>query len=240
MKLISAAILLNKKKAWARKLEKEAKKLLLHAGVKILPPQNAQILITIGGDGTVLYHNGLYDKPIFAIGSKTSHICNTRHEKWKQALEPIIKNGFYLEGRTMLSSSLDGKRLPDALNEVVVRNRLHRIVDLRLFVGKKKFSFQADGLMFSTATGSRAYAYSCGGAEMDPLSSNCQIVAIAPFRRTFSPLIVKDGVRSKVIVDSTCDAGAVVDGQFELPVKRRCTLEVWQSNKKMHFVRPIK
>ncbi|MFH1306286.1 MAG: hypothetical protein ABIH83_01355 [Candidatus Micrarchaeota archaeon] len=239
MKLASVGIVINKRKGFARKLAQEIPKFLSSHKIDILPPEDAQTIITVGGDGTVLYYKNYYEKPIIAIGSKSSHICNTIHEKWKEYLGGIVKNGFKIEKRAMLSSSLDKKRLPNALNEVVVRNRLHRILDLRLFVDKKKHVFQADGLMFSTATGSRAYAYSCGGEEMPPLSKKYQIVAIAPFRRAFLPTIVGKDMHSKAIVDSTCDAGAVVDGQFEVPVKRRCTLEVWRSEKEMEFVRPL-
>jgi len=237
MKLKSAAILLNKKKQWAKELGLAVRSFLIQNGVEVKNPPDSQIIITIGGDGTILYHKSEFIHPIFAIGSGTSFICNAHKDTWESVLIGIIKNGFVLERRTMLSSWLDGKKLPDALNEVVIRNREHRILSLRLFVGNKRYVFEADGILFSTATGSYAYAYSCGGEEMPHLAKNYQVVAIAPYRRRFSPLMVNPGMTCEVHVDSTCDADAVIDGQYEVPVKRKCILIVKRSKREFLFVR---
>ena len=240
MKLESAALVLNKKKKWAKAVYSQILNLLKAHHISILSPSKSQILITIGGDGTILYHKFKYSQPIFAIGSDTSFICNAHKDDWREKLEDIISNGFRIEKRAMLSSWLDGKKLPDALNEVAIRNREHRILNLRLFVGKKRYAFEADGILFSTATGSSAYAYSCGGSEMPHLSKKFQIVAIAPYRRRFKPLIIKSDEKARVHVDSTCTAGAVVDGQYEHPVKRKCCLEVKLSKREFLFARSRK
>lgn len=237
MNVESASIVLNNKKRWAKQVACEIEKLLLGNGVKIVMPSKSQILITIGGDGTILYHKFKYHQPVFAIGSDTSFICNAHKDDWRGKLESILKKGFRIEKRAMLSSWLDGKRLPDALNEVAIRNREHRILNLRLFVGKKRYVFEADGILFSTATGSSAYSYSCGGSELPHLSKKFQIVAIAPYRRRFKPLTLNGTQIARVYVDSTCTAGAVVDGQSENPVKRKCCLEVKLSERKFLFVR---
>jgi len=239
-KLLSVSLLLNNKKKWAKNLSIQIRNFLINNNIDVLSEscaQSAQVLITIGGDGTILYHKSKFSQPIFAIGSQSSFICNACEKDWQKKLEPIIKNGFETEKRTMLSSWLDNKRLPDALNEVVIRNREHRILNLRLFLGKKRFVFQADGILFSTATGSSAYAYSCGGSEMNPLSKDYQVVAIAPYRRNFSPMIVPSSMTCEAHVDSTCTADAVIDGQYEVAVKRKCTLVIKVSKREFLFVR---
>lgn len=237
MKLASVAILINNKKQWARELKAQVKALMCENKIAVVPAEKAQVLITIGGDGTILYHKSKYAQPVFAIGSDTSFICTVHRDDWRGTLEKIISSGFSIEKRTMLSSWLDGKKLPDALNEVVIRNREHRILALRLFMGKKRHVFEADGILFSTATGSSAYAYSCGGEEMPSLSKNYQVVAIAPYRRRFSPIVANSNTICEVHVDSTCDADAVIDGQYEIPVKRKCTLIVKRSKREFFFVR---
>lgn len=237
MKLRSVGLVSNPGKPKAVELHREISAFLRARGVRVLPPTRAQVLVTVGGDGTILSAKARYPRPIFAVGSHTSFLCQTLFSRWQNDFARLVKNGFYLEKRTLLSSALDGKPLPDALNEVVIRNREHRILALHLIVGPRHYLFRADGIMFSTATGSRAYAYSCGGKEMKKDSRHYQIVAIAPFRRIFKPMMVKAGVRSRVIVESTCTADAVVDGQFEVPVRRRCQLEVRVSDQKLEFVR---
>lgn len=240
MKLKSACIFANPSKPQAVKVEKEIAEFLLSRGVRVVTPDRAQVMVTVGGDGTILNHKNRFNLPIFAVGSHTSFLCQTVFSRWQKDFERLVKNGFTLEKRTMLSSALDGKILPDALNEVVIRNREHRILALHLVVGSQPPEhqlFRADGIMFSTATGSKAYAYSCGGVEMRPSRTDYQIVAIAPFRRLFKPTLVKPGIKSRVTVESTCTADAVVDGQFEVPVRRRCQLEVWVAKRKVNFVK---
>lgn len=239
MKLKSCAILPNNRKRWVKKLQGELILFLKENSIKIKGAKDAQILITIGGDGTILFHKFKYLQPVFAIGSDTSFICNAHKSNWKARLKQIIKKGFSVQKRAMLSSWLDGKKLPDALNEVAIRNREHRILNLRLFIGKKRYAFCADGILFSTATGSPAYCYSCGGEEMPPDSKKFQIVAIAPYRRKFAPLIAGENSRCELHVDSTCTADAVVDGQHEVPVKRKCTLIVKRSKREFGFVQEL-
>ncbi len=242
MKLKFAAIAANPKKPQAAKLVPKIASLLKKHGVAKAPAGNLRakaghILITVGGDGTILYNKSKFHLPIFAIGSESSFICQARFGNWKAKLGQIIRHGFMVEKRAMLSATLDGKKLPDALNEFVVRTREHRVIRLHLKYGKKSSSFRADGLIFSTATGSRAYAYSAGGKEMPNLSKNYQIVPICPYRREFSPKTVSPATKCNAKIEPYCRADVVSDGQFLYPVDKQSVLKVWVSKKKMEFVK---
>jgi NAD kinase len=72
---------------------------------------------------------------------------------------------------------------------------------------------------------------------MNPLSKDYQVVAIAPYRRNFSPMIVPSSMTCEAHVDSTCTADAVIDGQYEVAVKRKCTLVIKVSKREFLFVR---
>jgi NAD+ kinase len=229
----SAVVVANPSKKNAIETRKQVLEFLGEKGVRI-SGRSADLFIAIGGDGTVLFNKGHFDKPIFAIGSESSFICQAQHHDWKEKLGKIL-GGFQTEERAMLSSELDGKKLPDALNEVCVRNKEHRILAMHLKVDKKDYAFRADGVLFSTATGSTAYSYSCGGEEMGQTDTRCQIVAIAPYRRSFEPMIVPQGAISTLIVESECDADVVIDGQHVFPLERSAVVKVYASGKKAKF-----
>ena len=72
---------------------------------------------------------------------------------------------------------------------------------------------------------------------MHPLSKKFQIVAIAPYRRAFKPMIVDADAICELHVDSTCKADAVIDGQQQVPVKRKCCLEIRRSGREFEFVK---
>ena len=230
----------NPLKAHARRLRERMGAYLRGVGVQVVSPARAQVLVTIGGDGTILYNKNRYPKPVWAIGSDTSFICQSHLKRWKQDLQPLIEHGFSSERRLMLRPRLNGRRLPDALNEVVVRSQYHRVLDLKLLVGRRRFRFMADGLIFATPTGSSAYAYSAGGREMKRSARRYQVVPIAPYRRLFKPVMVKEGTACRVRVVGKAKADAVVDGQMHRPIREGSELVVRTGPRDFEFVRSAK
>ncbi|OIO20704.1 hypothetical protein AUJ17_05150 [Candidatus Micrarchaeota archaeon CG1_02_47_40] len=235
-KIRTAIVIWNPKKKSAKAIGSAVEKFLQKKGVKIIKGRKADLLVAVSGDGTILYNKNKYSAIIFGIGSKKSFVCQANERDWKGKLERLLAKPRF-EKRMLLSSLLDGRKLPDALNEVVVRNRAHRILELKLFVGKRKFAFRADGIMFSTPTGSSAYAYSCGGRELGKQEKKYEIVAIAPFRRAFSPLIVPQSTKCLLKIVSECDAHAVIDGQFAYRLKRKSKVKVWRSGREVLLAR---
>ncbi len=235
--LTRVAFASNPLKAHAQKLREEMSIYLRARGVRVTSPGQAQVLITIGGDGTILFNKNRYKRPVWAIGSDTSFVCQSNKKRWKKELEPLLLHGFGTEKRLMLFSKLNGRKLPDALNEVVVRSQYHRVLELELSIGRRRMKFMADGLIFSTPTGSSAYAYSAGGREMKPTARRWQIVPIAPYRRLFKPvsLGVHEVCRVKVVGDVKADA--VVDGQMHKPIRGGSELLVRVSSRDFEFVR---
>ncbi|MEM3362185.1 MAG: hypothetical protein QXV64_02225 [Candidatus Anstonellaceae archaeon] len=237
VKLESVGILINKEKNWAKKLKQQLTSYLLKNKVKILSPSKAQILITVGGDGTLLYYKNKYLKPYFAIGTKKSWLVQATNINYKKYLKKIIRDGFRIEKRIMIRAEINGKRILDCLNELAIRNKEHRIVEFELKIKKRKYKFYADGVIFSTPTGSTAYAYSCGGKELKPTEERYEVVAIAPYRRKFKPLILKKDVKCFLYVKTTCKTDALIDGQIEIELKNNTKIEVQVSENRFEFVK---
>jgi len=234
MRIRSALVIANPLKKQALALKPQVERYLASRGIAI--ERDADFIITISGDGTILYTKQFYKKPFFGIGHKESFISQADERNWKRMLGRIIARGSSVERRLMLSGVLNGERFEDALNEICVRSRKHIVLSMELSVAGKRFSFSGDGIIFATPTGSTAYAYSCGGSEMPRDSRSYQIVPIAPYRRKFKPMITKQPATLRVACE--CPADLIVDGQFVHPLRRRSTLRIRIAKREMEFILP--
>src|SRR3989338_3948698 len=235
MKVKSALVLANPKKQVALRVSSEVRAFLESRGVAI-SGSSPQLVITVGGDGTVLYNKRHYGVPFFCIGSTTSFICQAKFSNWKPKLLKAL-NWVRVERRLLLETHINGRKMPLALNEVGIRNPEPRVLSIHLAVGRKHYAFRADGLLFSTPTGSPAYCFSCNGKEMPRRARKYQIVAISPFRRLFPPTIVGQNTPCTLRFSGTEKATLFIDGQTFGTVSERDALRVSASRKAFYFVK---
>jgi NAD+ kinase len=235
MRISRAAVVANEKKPIARSVKREVRKFLEARGIQITN-SSPQLVVSVGGDGTVLFSKKHYGVPFFAIGSSTSFICQAKFSNWEGKLARALASPC-LEKRLMLSCFLDGKRLPPALNEVGIRNPEPRVLSIHLSAGKKQYAFRADGILLSTPTGSPAYAYSCGGREMKKTDRKYQAVAISPFRRLFSPLLLSASTRCALRISGHERAQLFLDGQIVRGFTEKNSLSVSVSKKPFYFLK---
>ena len=234
-KVLRAFVIANEKKPIARAIKKGVREFLAKSGVKV-SPSSPQLIITVGGDGTVLFSKKLYGVPFFSIGSSTSFICQATFANWKSKLASVLQN-LKCEKRLLLDSSLNGKPLPLSLNEIGIRNPEPRVLSIHAKLGKRHYAFRADGFLLSTPTGSPAYCYSCGGKQMKKSDSRYQAVAIAPFRRLFSPRILPFAAKATVRISGHESAEIFVDGQVVGRLTEKGTLSVKASKKSFYFAK---
>ncbi|MCX6772245.1 MAG: hypothetical protein NTV88_00540 [Candidatus Micrarchaeota archaeon] len=234
-KITRALVVANEKKHVARQIKKEVQSFLFARGIKI-SPVSPQLIITVGGDGTVLFSKKHYGTSFFSIGSKTSFICQADFSDWKKKLSKALRSK-QVEQRLLLEATLNGKKLPLSLNEIGIRNPEPRILSMHLQVGSRHFAFRADGVFFSTPTGSPAYCYSCGGKEMKKSANAYQVVAIAPFRRQFKPTIIAASSQCTLRISAPDKAHLFVDGQPAGTFSEKQTLKIRGNKKKFLFVK---
>ncbi len=203
--------------------------------------KKADIVITIGGDGTILRALEKIEKPIFAINFGGMGFLTEVESKYAiSGLKRVIKGDYNVEERAKLKITVDGKRLPDAANEVTVQTpRIAKIIYLKIYVDNEIIdSFGADGVIVATSTGSTSYALSAGGPILDPSVSAMVIAPLAPFKLSARPWVVpldkKVGIK---LIFKSKESKIVIDGESPQLITQDSNILITGSEKKARFVR---
>jgi len=201
----------------------------------------ADIVITIGGDGTILRALEKVEKPIFAINSGGMGFLTEIESKYAMSgLEKLLSGNYNVEERAKLKVMVDDKRLPDAANEVTIQTpRIAKIMYLKIFVdGELIETFGADGVIVATPTGSTSYALSAGGPILDPAVDAMVIAPLAPFKLSARPWVVplKKKIGIKLLAKSK-ESKIVIDGESPQSVTPENDILITGSEKKARFVR---
>ena len=163
----------------------------------------ADLLVVLGGDGTILNVVGrLGDqiKPIFGIniGSLGFLTC-AASAAYREAVECIAAGRIEFSERALLDVSLDpvGSETSQALrclnDAVFSRGEISRLIRLAVRVNDEELTeFNADGLIVATPTGSTAYSLSAGGPILAPESGSLVITPICPHTLTNRSIIIDD------------------------------------------------
>lgn len=196
---------------------------------------DADMAISVGGDGTFLrtaLKVGKKDIPIFGINAgRLGFLADVGDAELEIALEDILYGKYRIEKRSLLNLSTENKCFSGfncALNEIAILKQdtasmitIHAIVN-----GDYLNSYEADGLIIATPTGSTAYSMSVGGPILTPTSSNFVISPIAPHSLTTRPLVVDDDC--KITLDVASRSGSFLislDGRSEIcPIGTRLTI----------------
>lgn len=221
---------------------------------KSVAPQIAEsdLIIAIGGDGAMLRTARLCAAakvPVFGIN--TGHLgflTETNPAGWLQSLESILRGDYWIEERMMLRAEawrgdelLTHSEAPDALNDVVIsRGASARSVLIELYIDEGwATTYNADGLIISTPTGSTAYALAVGGPILPPELKNLLVVAVAPHLSLDRPLVLSEGatVQVTVGVETQADVMLTVDGDNVAELQGGDTVVVQASPHLSRFIR---
>lgn len=197
----------------AKKLKRE------NQGVKV-EEMSVDFLICVGGDGTILrtLHYLKTPTPVLGINmGAIGFLAEVQPEDAVSVLTELLE-GFTVEKRERLSVELKGERgrIPYAMNEaVIITSKPGKMLHFAIFVdGEELERLRADGVVFSTPTGSTAYAMSAGGPIVDPKVDATIIVPIAPFKLSARPTIVDINTVVSLELLGMKEAELVIDGQF--------------------------
>lgn len=192
-------------------------------------PDLCDLVICIGGDGTLLHCAGLIyprDVPLVGINlGRLGFLTDLAVHEIDGGLDALLDGAYESEERAVLGCEVvRGDRriaLVDGLNDIVVQKwNTARLITLDTFVdGKFLHSQRSDGLIVATPTGSTAYAMSGGGPILDPRAKALALVPICPHTLTNRPIVLHHdaAIVIRVATDRedesrvTCDGNSIQD-----------------------------
>ena len=164
-------------------------------------PDDADMALSIGGDGTFLRttkkvaHKGI---PIAGINTgRLGYLTAADLSEASSFAADLLAGNFTIEQRTMLQARCGNGIDIDytmALNEVaLLRHDSSAVVSIEVEVdGDRLTTYKADGLIVATPTGSTAYNLSCGGPIIAPTAANLVLTPISPHSLNMRPLVLPD------------------------------------------------
>jgi NAD+ kinase len=195
--------------------------------------EDAVLLVTIGGDGTLLRAAQIAaPRRIALFGINTGRLGFLTEADARSSdlatLVHILQNGFVEEERTALEACVRG-RAHFALNDIVMRRgETARMTPFGLFIdGQEAAHVPADGIAVATPTGSTAYFLSAGGPILAPDVAAFGIVALLPHTLFSRPLVVPDSSNVELVCDGDSDHATLeADGRVveELAPGERVTV----------------
>ncbi|KQS50236.1 MULTISPECIES: NAD kinase [Flavobacterium] len=173
--------------------------------------RNIDILVSIGGDGTILRAATLVRDsgiPILGINAgRLGFLATVQKENIDELMQYIIDKNYSLSPRTLLSlesteSIPEIERLNFAMNEISInRKDTTSMITVETYLnGEYLNAYWADGLIISTPTGSTGYSLSCGGPILMPAVESFVITPIAPHNLNARPFVIPDNVEIKLKV----------------------------------------
>ncbi len=211
---------------------------------------NTDLLLCIGGDGTVLRAAQLgviSDALLLGVNmGRLGFLTELDSASAKERLPDIIAGAGRIEERAMLHAEVvrgdaNGDEAParhDALNDVVIgRATLGRTVQVSISVdGSPLADVRADGVIIATATGSTAYSLSAGGAILSPESQEILFTPLAPHLASHNSVVLPPSSIIEVQL-AVGEATFSVDGERDLDLQAGETVRVALSPHRARFVR---
>lgn len=211
-------------------------------------PSNVDLIVVLGGDGTLLSvarQKSTASIPILGINlGGLGFLTETFKEETFEALEKVVAGDFETDKRLMLKATV---RRGDTvvgestvLNDVVInKGALARIIDLETYIdGGYLATFNADGLILSTPTGSTAYSLAAGGPIVYPSLDSIIMNPICPHTLTNRPLVLPDRCKIRVILKSANqDVHITLDGQEGMPLEGDDIVEVRKAENYIYLIK---
>lgn len=210
--------------------------------------KNADMLIVVGGDGSLLIATrrvAKYKLPVLGINlGRLGFLTEINADEAFEKLEDILSKPMCISRRMMLRASLirNGKKIleADVLNDVVVNKAiLARIVDVAVYQGDIYITtYNGDGIIIATPNGSTAYALSAGGPIVYPMMEIFLVVPICPHTLTDRPLILPpfEPITIELVAEEK-DAWLTLDGQEGTQLQYGDKIVVRQSPHYAYLVR---
>jgi NAD+ kinase len=169
--------------------------------------RGADLVVAIGGDGTMLHAARLassYSVPVLGVNrGRLGFLADIGSQDVRDRLDEILDGRFVQDKRAMLTATLTSARSTltgHALNDVVLQKwQTGRTLDFETWIdGRYVNTHRGDGLVVATATGSTAYALSCGGPILYPELDALVLAPICPHTLSDRPIVVRSSAQIEI------------------------------------------
>jgi NAD+ kinase len=208
-----------------------------------LEKMKADLIVTIGGDGTILRTCISISKPeppILAINMGVrGFLTEVTPKQAFNAIDKCLKGEFTIERCMKLSITVNDEKFPEALNEVLISaDEPAKLLYARIFKDEETIlNLQADGVMVATQTGSTGYSLSAGGPVLDPSLDAFVLTPVCPLS-IFYPIVFPADSHLTVDVVRPKKTLVVVDGHYRKTVKgKTISIKITRSDNETRFVR---
>ena len=212
--------------------------------------ETSDLIIAIGGDGTILYAADLareFERPLLGVNrGRLGFLADVSPQEMLSSVDKVLAGEYSRDSRLLLDArinSADGScRTATALNDVVLQRReTGRMVDFETRIGGSYINTHAgDGLIVATPTGSTAYSLSCGGPILEPGVNNIVLVPICPHTLSDRPLVISADHEVEVVMLERGDSKGevVVDGRSIGELSPTDRLVISASDKRINLIHP--
>lgn len=246
MDIRRVAIVVHEHKPEARQLYEELTGILSARDVQV-SEEGPDIVLSLGGDGTMLRAAQLahsVDVPLLGFNfGRLGYLTEVEPGHETEALQTLLEGTYTIEKRMMIAC--EGAYGCDVsyvgLNEVLVE-RASRVRLVRLSVkvdGERLATFNGDGVVIATPTGSTAYAMSAGGPIVSPRAECLVVVPVAAHMMFSRPFVLAADETVEIAVEGDEQRGAEVslDGSMNCPLPNGAAVTVARHARPLKLVR---
>jgi NAD+ kinase len=210
----------------------------------------ADLIIAVGGDGTMLYAARLTGNgkvPLLGVNrGRLGFLADISPSEMLENLEQILGGDYSREERLQLdatiTSSDGGERSAVAFNDIVLQRReTGRMLDFETRIADRFVNTHAgDGIIVATPTGSTAYALSCGGPILEPLLDAVVVVPICPHTLSDRPIVIPSNldIAVKLLHRHDTKAEVSVDGHSLGELEPDDNLLISESGNRITLIHP--
>lgn len=208
--------------------------------------QICDIAITVGGDGTIIHaakYAAHFDKPLIGVNVGRLGFAADIEIDGIIELNRILNGDYSVEERILFDVEVIKNGVSKnylAVNDAVIaRGQLSKIIDLQVTLDDEEIAkYRADGLLFSTPTGSTAYSLSAGGPIIAPQLDCILMTPVCP-HSLFSRSVIFEGnsvLTVSVKIPSECCCVLTIDGEKNVDILAEDTVKIRKSDLKLKFV----
>ena len=211
---------------------------------------NADLVIAIGGDGTMLYASRLARESGTAIlginRGRLGFLADVTPDEMIASIDQVLDGNYSRDSRLLLEARLisqsGAQSSAFALNDVVLKRReTGRMVDfLTRIDGNYVNTHSGDGLIVATPTGSTAYSLSCGGPIISPQLDAVVVVPVCPHTLTDRPLVIPadQAIEVTLLERDETKASITVDGHAVGEIRPDDKLTISAAAKRVTLIHP--